>query len=96
MSPAWVLCLLVYLAVVVITQGGALSAYYFNSVFTLALFLAVLGLGQGAVVLTGGLDLSVPYTISFTGVMLAALCNGHDAPALWAIPLALFAGISRV
>jgi ribose transport system permease protein len=92
-SPAWVLCLLVYLAVVVITQGGALSAYYLNSVFTLALFLAVLGLGQGAVVLTGGLDLSVPYTISFTGVMLAALCNGHDAPALWAIPLALFAGI---
>ncbi len=92
-SPAWILCLLVYAAVVVVTHGGALSSYYFNSVLTLGLFLAVLGLGQGAVVLTGGLDLSVPYTISFTGVLLAAICNGHDAPASWAIPLALAIGI---
>jgi ribose transport system permease protein len=91
--PAWILCLLVYAAVVVVTHGGALSAYYFNSVLTLGLFLAVLGLGQGAVVLTGGLDLSVPYTISFTGVLLAAICNGHDAPASWAVPLALAIGI---
>jgi ribose transport system permease protein len=91
--PAWVLCLLVYAAIVVVTHGGALSVYYFNSLLTLALFLAVLGLGQGAVVLTGGLDLSVPYTISFTGVLLAAICNGHDAPASWAIPLALAIGV---
>ena len=91
--PAWTLCLLVYAAVVVVTHGGALSAHYFNSLLTLGLFLAVLGLGQGAVVLTGGLDLSVPYTISFTGVLLAAICNGHDAPASWAVPLALAIGI---
>jgi ribose transport system permease protein len=91
--PAWVLCILVYAVIVVVTHGGALSAHYFNSVFTLALFLAVLGLGQGAVVLTGGLDLSVPYTIAFTGVLLAAICNGHDPPAFWAIPLALAIGI---
>ena len=91
--PAWVLCILVYAIIVVVTHGGALSAHYLNSVLTLALFLVVLGLGQGAVVLTGGLDLSVPYTVSFTGVMLAAICNGHDAPASWAIPLALAIGI---
>ena len=91
--PAWVLCILVYAVIVVFTHGGALSAHYFNSVLTLTLFLAVLGLGQGAVVLTGGLDLSVPYTIAFTGVVLAAICNGHDAPASWAIPLALAIGI---
>ena len=90
--PAWVLCILVYAIIVVVTHGGALSAHYLNSVLTLALFLVVLGLGQGAVVLTGGLDLSVPYTVSFTGVMLAAICNGHDAPASWAIPLALAIG----
>ena len=91
--PAWVLCILVYAIIVVVTHGGALSAHYLNSVLTLALFLVVLGLGQGAVVLTGGLDLSVPYTVSFTGVMLAAICNGHDAPTSWAIPLALAIGI---
>src|SRR5262249_16176282 len=92
-SPVWILCLLVYTAIVVVTHGSALSVYYFNSVLTLSLFLVVLGLGQGAVVLTGGLDLSVPYTISFTGVLLAAICNGHDAPASWAIPLALAIGV---
>jgi ribose transport system permease protein len=91
--PAWVLCILVYAIIVVVTHGGALSTHYFNSVLTLTLFLVVLGLGQGAVVLTGGLDLSVPYTIAFTGVVLAAICNGHDAPASWAIPLALAIGI---
>ena len=91
--PAWVLCILVYAVIVAVTHGGALSTHYFNSVLTLTLFLAVLGLGQGAVVITGGLDLSVPYTIAFTGVVLAAICNGHDAPAFWAIPLALAIGI---
>src|SRR5262249_32165794 len=36
-APAWVLSILIYLAVVLVTKGGALSVYYFNSVLTLAL-----------------------------------------------------------
>lgn len=92
-APPWVLFILVYAVIVVVTGGGAISGHYFNSLLTLSLFLAVLGLGQGAVVLTGGLDLSVAHTIAFTGVLLAAICNGHDSPASWAIPLALAIGI---
>ena len=64
----------------------------FRLSLTLALFLAVLGLGQGAVVLTGGLDLSVPHTLAFTGVVLAAVCNGMDGPAYWAVPMVLAIG----
>jgi ribose transport system permease protein len=94
MIPAWVLLLVVYVLVITIISGSAWSTHYFNSLFTLALFFAVLGLGQGAVVMTGGLDLSVPHTMAFTGVMLAALCNGLDAPAYWAIPLVLGVGIA--
>jgi ribose transport system permease protein len=94
MIPAWVLLLVVYVLVITIIGGSAWSTHYFNSLFTLALFFAVLGLGQGAVVMTGGLDLSVPHTMAFTGVMLAALCNGLDAPAYWAIPLVLGVGIA--
>jgi len=93
MIPAWVLLVVAYVLVLVLIGGSAWSTNYFNSLFTLALFFAVLGLGQGAVVMTGGLDLSVPHTIAFTGVMLAALSNGMDGPAYWAIPLVLAVGI---
>ena len=91
--PPWALCIVVYAVIVAVTHGGALSSHYFNSLLTLALFLAVLGLGQGAVVMTGGLDLSVPHTIAICGVLLAAICNGHDAPAAWGIPLVLAIGV---
>ncbi len=93
MIPAWVLLVVAYVLVLVLIGSSAWSTHYFNSLFTLALFFAVLGLGQGAVVMTGGLDLSVPNTIAFTGVMLAALSNGMDGPAYWAIPLVLAVGI---
>ncbi|MDP6474991.1 MAG: ABC transporter permease [Alphaproteobacteria bacterium] len=92
--PAWVLLVVVYVLVLVFIGGSAWSTHYFNSLFTLAIFFAVLGLGQGAVVMTGGLDLSVPHTMAFTGVMLAALSNGMDGPAYWAIPLVLGVGIT--
>ena len=87
MSPAWVLCLLVYAAIVVVAHGSALSVYYFNSVLTLALFLVVLGLGlrYGELpLLTPSQYLKflpkLPYTFSsnFGGYLLvgvvAALC----------------------
>ena len=93
MVPAWTLLVVVYVLVVALIGGESASVHYLNSLLTLALFLAVLGLGQGAVVLTGGLDLSVPHTLAFTGVVLAALCNGMDAPAYWAVPLVLAIGI---
>ncbi len=93
MVPAWTLLVVVYILVVAVIGGESVSVHYLNSLLTLGLFLAVLGLGQGAVVLTGGLDLSVPHTLAFTGVVLAALCNGMDGPAYWAVPLVLAIGI---
>lgn len=93
MIPAWTLFVVVFVIILVVIGGDNFSTHYFNSLFTLALFFAVLGLGQGAVVLTGGLDLSVPHTMAFSGVMLAAIANGADGPAYWAIPLVLAIGM---
>ena len=93
MVPAWTLLVVVYILVVAVIGGESVSVHYLNSLLTLGLFLAVLGLGQGAVVLTGGLDLSVPHTLAFTGVVLAAVCNGMDGPAYWAVPMVLAIGI---
>ncbi|MCB1378132.1 MAG: ABC transporter permease [Alphaproteobacteria bacterium] len=79
-----------FVAVVVITQfwlGNAiLNATYWNSLIVLSSFLVVLALGQGAVILTGGLDLSVPWTIGLCGILLAGMVKGSDAALVYALP----------
>jgi ribose transport system permease protein len=87
--PAY-LCLLV---VVIVTQfwlGRAiLNPTYWNSLAVLSTFLAILALGQGTVILTGGLDLSVPWTIGIAGILLAGIVNGSDAALVYALPAVL-------
>ncbi|CAN7221552.1 ABC transporter permease [Phyllobacterium sp. LjRoot231] len=87
--PAY-LCLL---AVVIVTQlwlGRAiLNPTYWNSLAVLSTFLTILALGQGTVILTGGLDLSVPWTIGIAGILLAGIVNGSDAALVYALPAVL-------
>ncbi len=87
--------LVLVLVATVLTYGASavFSLQYFNSLLVLASFLAVLGLGQGAVILTGGLDLSVPWTIAFSGILLTGSVLGADAAAIWAIPMVLATGL---
>lgn len=88
--------------VLIVTQfvsGNALTNLsYFNSLLVLSSFLIILSLGQGSVILTGGLDLSLPWMISLVGIVVAGLVRGSDATALWAIPfgLALGTGLGAV
>ncbi len=73
--------------------GGTLgNPGYYDSLLVLASFLAILALGQGAAILTGGLDLSVPWMIGFVGILTAGLIHGSDMVALWAAPLGLALG----
>ena len=65
---------------------------YLVSLLTFGSFLAILGLGQGAVITAGGLDLSVPWAITFPAIVVTTYANGSDAAATWAIPLALCIG----
>lgn len=86
------------LAVVVIaTQwvlGKSLTSWsYWNSLLVLASFLVVLALGQGAVILTGGLDLSIPWTIGLCGILLAGMVKGSDVALLYALPVTLGVGL---
>ncbi len=67
---------------------------YFNSLLVLSSFLAILALGQGAAILTGGLDLSVPWMIGFIGILTAGLIRGSDITAIWAVPLGLVLGVA--
>ncbi|MBZ9995615.1 ABC transporter permease [Mesorhizobium sp. BH1-1-4] len=87
--PAYV-CLLVIVIVTQIWLGRAIfNPGYWNSLLVLSSFLAVLALGQGTVILTGGLDLSVPWTIGISGIILAGMVNGSDAALVYALPVVL-------
>ncbi|MFI4996057.1 MAG: ABC transporter permease, partial [Hyphomicrobiales bacterium] len=84
---------LCFLAVVVVTEiwlGSAVLHWgYWNSLIVLSSFLAILALGQGTVILTGGLDLSVPWTIGLAGILLAGIVQGSDAALAYALPIVL-------
>ena len=88
--PAYVAMAVVVL-VTLIVYGG-LDARYIDSLVVLSCFLAILSLGQGTVILTGGLDLSLPWTIALSGILLAGVTNGANGPAIWAIPGVLVLG----
>jgi ribose transport system permease protein len=51
-------------------------------------------LGQGAVVLAGGLDLSIPWTITLCGILFTSLAEGSDFRTIWVIPVVLAVGAS--
>lgn len=92
--PAYALFFIVVVVTGIVYGPGVLaSANFYSSLLTLTLFLAILGLGQGAVILTGGLDLSVPWLITLSGVLLTGLTRGVNEAALWAVPLAIGAGL---
>lgn len=83
----------IVLVVSQVIYGGTLSNLsYFNSLLVLSSFLVILALGQGAAILTGGLDLSIPWMIGFIGILTAGLIRGSDVTAIWAVPLGLALG----
>jgi ribose transport system permease protein len=87
--PAYI-CFIIVVVVTQVWLGGAiLNPGYWNSLIVLSSFLAILALGQGTVILTGGLDLSVPWTIGLCGILLAGMVNGSDAALLYALPTVL-------
>ena len=63
-----------------VTGRALTNGSYYNSLLVLSSFLLILALGQGAVILTGGLDLSVPWTIGLCGILLAGIVNGPNGP----------------
>lgn len=87
--PAYICFVLVVLVTQFWLGNTILNPGYWNSLIVLSSFLAILALGQGTVILTGGLDLSVPWTIGLCGILLAGLVKGSDAALLYALPAVL-------
>ena len=93
-SPTYVMFALIVIATIVFYGDGLEALTYINVLLIFTAFLAILGLGQGAVIISGGLDLSVAWVITFPAIVVTTFSFGTDGPAYWVIPLALAIGIS--
>jgi ribose transport system permease protein len=90
--PAYICFILVVVITELAVGRAVFNGGYYNSLIVLSSFLLILALGQGTVILTGGLDLSVPWTIALCGILLAGIVNGQNGPLLYALPLVLVVG----
>ena len=82
------------LAVVLVVTALALGRQltfpaYLNSLLVLASFPAVIVLGQGVVILCGGLDMSIPWMITFAGILFAGMSGSANGAMLWTAPTVL-------
>jgi ribose transport system permease protein len=98
--PAYAMLLLTIGVTTLIYGSDFRPLDYLRSLATFATFMAVLGLGQGAVVLVGGLDLSVIWAITLSAIIAATpSCAGVTDTCfaaqhvVWVIPEALALGI---
>jgi ribose transport system permease protein len=57
-----------------------------RSLATQASFIGIVAIGQTMVILTGGVDLSVPWVMSSSALLLAQVAGGSDATLWWAVP----------
>jgi ribose transport system permease protein len=72
-APVYVLILLTLVISLVVLGHNVLTLNYINSMLVLTLLVALLSLGQGAVVMAGGMDLSMGQTVTLCGVLAAGL-----------------------
>ena len=90
--PAWI----GFVLLVAISIGYYGESFHFikyaDRLLILTSFLGVLVLGQGVVVMSGGFDLSVGWSVTLCGVIGAMLMQGSDSSLLYAIPIVLAAG----
>lgn len=88
----------VYVAVVAllligeVIRTGFASAGNVGSLLLLATFTAIVAFGQGVVILVGGFDLSVAWTMTMGGVFLTSVAQGANSRGAWVVPVILAAG----
>jgi ribose transport system permease protein len=83
-ASAWI-ALGALLLVDVIAFPASVSSGAFSAVLPLAAFLAVASIGQMLVIMTGGIDLSVPGVITMAGTLVLGLSDGKDGQLATAI-----------
>ena len=76
-------------AVGAVISDGFLSGASLNNIFALTAILAVVAGSQTLVIICGGIDLSIPWVMTGSGILTSYLAESNDAPLLWIVPLVL-------
>lgn len=71
---------------------GFLTGSSLRSMLVLATFIGIASLGQTFVVIGGGIDLSIPWVLTASAVMMAVFCDGRNLALVRAIPTLLGLG----
>ncbi len=91
--PVWIANLLLII-VILITTPATLSQTSFSTTLPLVSFLAIAALGQMLVVMTGGIDLSIPNIMTLAAMIIVGVGGGSDDRLAQAILIAL--GVSML
>ena len=86
--PVWIAIVVLVLVVLVIAPA-TLSAASFTAVLPLTSFLAIVSLGQMLVIMTGGIDLSVPGIMTLAAIITVGVAGGSNDKLGLAILVAL-------
>jgi len=75
-----------------IVAGGFLTISHVDQLLIEATFIALVALGQSFVILSGGIDLSIPWVLNGAAVLLTLWANGSNGKTLWLFPVLLAGG----
>jgi ribose transport system permease protein len=83
--------IVLFVATSVFSSGFA-SANHVRILLIQASFIGIVALGQTFVILGGGIDLSIPWTLNGAAILVTLFADGKNGPLWWAIPLVLAMG----
>ena len=84
--------LLVILAIARFCSKNYLKPQHLFAILRMASFMGICAIGQTFVVITGGIDLSIAYVITFSNIVAAEIMNGLDQNVFTALTVSLLLG----
>lgn len=85
---AYFIAIAMFLVTTAFTPGFA-SPTHIKELLIESSFIGIVGLGQTFVIIGGGVDLSIPYVLCASGIVMTILTGGQNGPLIWVIPLLL-------
>lgn len=91
-TAVWIVLALLYVFILIFRPGlSQISSV--QTIVVLAAVTAVAGLGQGTVIFTGGIDLSIPWVMSSAAIVFASMAQGKDDNLVPAFLVAVLIGL---
>jgi ribose transport system permease protein len=88
---AWFAVGILFAVVSAYSPGFAAPAHVATLIIG-ASFIGIVAIGQTMVIVGGGIDLSIPWTLTGAAMLVTSLTRSNDGALLWAVPLVLCFG----